>query len=260
MAQRRSKLFPDFDAAVRDIPDGASIFFAGFGPGTPHNLIAALHRQGARDLWIIANAMGVGTAGPGVITGANLVEEGRVRKVTLSFTASTHPSRISIVEKLHEAGQLEAELVPQGTLAERIRAAGAGIPAFYTPAGVGTELAANKETRVFDGRTYVLERALSADYAFIRAWRADEFGNLVFRRSQRNFNPLMAAAAACTIVEAEEVVPIGGLDPDQVHTPGVYVQRLVLIPPDGILHPTPRPASHGDEPRPGAGPATRGST
>jgi len=245
------KVFASFDEAVRDIPDGASIFLAGFGPGTPHNLIAALHRQGARRLWLIANAMGVGTAGAGVITAANLVEDGRVRKVTLSFTASTHPSRVSIVERLNEAGELEAELTPQGTLAERIRAGGAGIPAFYTPAGVGTELAEEKEKRVFDGRTYLLERALTADYAFLRAWRADEFGNLVFRRSQRNFNPLMAAAADCAIAEVEEIVPVGALDPDQVHTPGIFVQRLVLIPPDGILHPAPRPAATSDEPRRG---------
>jgi len=231
------KVFASFDEAVRDIPDGASIFLAGFGPGTPHNLIAALHRQGARRLWLIANAMGVGTAGAGVITAANLVEDGRVRKVTLSFTASTHPSRVSIVERLNEAGELEAELTPQGTLAERIRAGGAGIPAFYTPAAVGTELAVGKEHRVFNERTYIMEEAITADYAFIRCWRADTFGNLIFRRAQRNFNPIMATAGRCTIVEVEDaIVPEGELDPDQIHTPGIFVQRLIKIPPDGIQY------------------------
>lgn len=238
----QSKVLSSFDEAVRDIPDGASIFVAGFGPGTPHNLIRALYLQGAKELTIIANTAGSGAsatqaAAAGLVGTANLVEERRVRKVILAFTASTHPSRRSALEELNEAGEIEAELSPQGTLAERIRAGGAGIPAFFTPAGVGTEIAAGKEHRVFGGRTYIMEEALTADYALIRAWRADDFGNLVYRRAQRNFNPLMATAARCTIVEAEEVVAVGKLDPDQVHTPGIFVHRIVPIGPDDILHP-----------------------
>jgi 3-oxoacid CoA-transferase A subunit len=234
----QSKLYDTFDAAVGDIPDGASILVAGFGPGTAHNLVRALYYQGARDLTIIANTAGAGATvpDPRIVGTGRLVEERRVRKVVLAFTASTHPSRRTPLEQLHEAGEIEAEIVPQGTLAERIRAGGAGIPAFYTPAGVGTELAAGREQRLFDGRTYLLEEAITADYAFLRAWKADEFGNLVFKGSQRNFNPIMAAAARCSIVEAETVVPIGALDPDQVHTPGIFVQRIVRIGPDDILH------------------------
>jgi 3-oxoacid CoA-transferase A subunit len=156
-----------------------------------------------------------------------------------SFTAGAHPSQPSPVETLAAAGELEAELVPQGTLAERIRAGGAGIPAFYTPTGAGTEIARGKEQRDFNGRTYLLEEAITADYAFIRAWKADAFGNLVFRLAQRNYNPIMAMAARCTIVEVEEpIVAEGKLDPDHVHTPGIFVQRMIQIPspPAGILH------------------------
>jgi 3-oxoacid CoA-transferase A subunit len=235
----KSKIVPSFEDAVADIPDGASIMVAGFGPGTPHNLVRALYETSAKDLWIIANSAGGGAvAAPGdLINTSHLIDAGRVRRVTLAFTAATHPSRQTPLERLNEAGLIEAELVPQGTLAERIRAGGSGIPAFYTPTGVNTELAQGKEQREFKGRTYLLEEALTADYAFIRCWKADEFGNLVFRRAQRNFNPIMAMAAGCTIVEAETIVPTGELDPDQIHTPGIFVQRLVQIPPDGILHP-----------------------
>lgn len=234
----KEKVYATFEEAVSDIPDGASIFIAGFGPGTPWNLIRALYFQGAKDLTLIANSMVVHNV-EGVISTAHLVEARRVRKVVASFTAEPHPSRRSEFERLYEAGLIEAELTPQGTLAERIRAGGVGIPAFYTPAGVGTEIAQGKEHRIFNGRTYILEEALTADYAFIRAWKADTFGNLIFRRAQRNFNPLMAAAARCTIVEVEEkIVPEGALDPDHIHTPGIFVHRLVEIPPPpkGILH------------------------
>jgi 3-oxoacid CoA-transferase A subunit len=187
-----------------------------------------------------------------MVTAAQLIEERRVRKVTLAFTASTHPSRRSAIEVLEEAGELEAELVPQGTLAERIRAGGCGIPAFYTPASVGTELAEGKEHRVFSGKTYVLEEAIFADYAFLRAYRADEFGNLYFRFAQRNFNPIMATAARTTIVEAEDLVPVGSMEADNIHTSGIYVHRIVKIGPDDILHPNitgapppePSPSSH----------------
>ena len=236
----KSKILESFEVAVADIPDGASILLAGFGPGTPHNLIKALYNQGAKELHLIANAAGTGStvARLGMVTAAQLIEEGRVGKVTLAFTASTHPSRRSAIEVLEEAGEIEAELVPQGTLAERIRAGGAGIPAFYTPASVGTELAESKEHRVFNGKTYVLEEAIFADYAFLRAYRADEFGNLFFRYAQRNFNPIMATAASISIVEAEDVIPVGSMEADQIHTSGIYVHRIVKIGPDDILHPT----------------------
>ena len=228
-----SKVVASFEEAVADVADGSSILVAGFGePGSPHNLIAALYEQGASDLTLIANGAGM-TRDDGVITTGNLVEEKRVSRVILAFTASTHPSRRTPLEELNEAGEIVAEITPQGTLAERIRAGGAGIPAFFTPAGVGTEVAEGKEHREFGGRTYVLEEAIVADYALIRCWKADTFGNLVFRRSQRNFNPIMAMAADCTLVEAEVVVEVGELDPDLIHTPGIFVQRVVSIPEAG---------------------------
>jgi 3-oxoadipate CoA-transferase alpha subunit len=234
----KSKLYDSFEQAVADIPNGASVMIPGFGAaGAPFNLLKALYHQGAGDLTIISNGAG---GRDDTITAANLIDEGRVRKVVLAFTAGTHPSRPSSVQALEESGKIEAELVPQGTLAERIRAAGAGVPAFFTPASVGTALAEGKEHRDFDGRTYVMERALPADYAFIRAWKADEFGNLQFHQSARNFNPIMAMAATCTIVEAEEIVPIGSMDPDFVHTPGVYVHRMIQIKPDDIWNFYPR--------------------
>jgi 3-oxoadipate CoA-transferase alpha subunit len=171
---------------------------------------------------------------------ATLIDDRRVRKVVFAFTAGTHPSRPVTLQRLEDSGEIVAELVPQGTLAERIRAGGAGIPAFYTPTSVGTVLAEGKEHRDFHGRTHVMEEAITADFAFIRARRADEFGNLQFHQSARNFNPIMAMAATCTIVEAEEIVPAGSLDPDFIHTPGVYVHRLIQIPPDGFWHLEPR--------------------
>ena len=230
-----SKVVASFDEAVADIRDGSSVMVAGFANvGAPHNLVSALCRQGARDLTLIANS----GANPreGALTMATLIDDLRVKKVIFAFTASTHPSRPVGLQKLQADGVVEAELVPQGTLAERIRCGGAGIPAFYTPAAVGTELAAGKEHREFNGRTYLLEHALTADYAFIRAWKADEFGNLVFRQSQRNFNPIMATAGDCTIVEAEEIVPVGSLDPDEIHTSGIWVQRIVKIGEGDTLH------------------------
>ena len=167
---------------------------------------------------------------------ATLVEAGRIRKVYCAFTAPTHPSRDTPFVRMYNNDEIEAELVPQGTLAERIRAAAAGIGAFYTPTSVGTELAENKEHREINGRMHVLEYPLPADYAFIRAWRADTFGNLQFRLAQRNFNPIMAMAAKVTVVEVEhEIVEAGGIDPDCVHVPGVYTDRIVQIPPDGIF-------------------------
>ena len=229
----KNKIYHSFDAAVADIPNGATIMFPEFGGvGSPQNLIAALHRQGANNLTGISNNHG-GTDGR--VDVGTLVEAGQIKKMICAFTAPTHPSRVTPFSRMYEAGEIEGELLPQGTLAERIRAAGAGIGGFYTPASVNTELAAGKEHREINGRTYVLEFPLHADYALIRAWRADTFGNLQFRLTQRNFNPIMAAAAKITVVEVEnEIVPAGELDPDKIHTPGVYVDRILEIPSDGI--------------------------
>jgi 3-oxoacid CoA-transferase A subunit len=227
------KVHTSFDQAVADIPDGATIMFPGFGvPGMPRNLIASLLRQGAKGLTGISNNHGYPDD---MVDIGTLVEAGRMKKMILAFSAAPHPSRALAFEKMHEAGQIEAEITPQGTLAERIRAAGAGIGAFYTPTGVGTETAAGKEHRVIDGRIHVLEYPLHADYALLRAWKSDTFGNLQFRRSSRNFNPLMGMAAQTTIVEVEgEIVEAGAIDPDYVHLPGVYVDRIVMIPSDGM--------------------------
>jgi 3-oxoacid CoA-transferase A subunit len=236
--QRRSKVVGSFSDAVADIADGASILIGGFGPGTPHNLTRALYERGLKDLTLILNTAGAGSGGSGAgrVSINDLLEARMVRKVVMAFTASTHPSRKSILEELEEAGEIEAELVPQGTLAERIRAGGAGIPAFYTPTAVGTQLAEGKEHRDFNGRTYLLEEAITADYAFVRAWHADQFGNLCFKGSERNFNPIMATAARTTIVETEDILPIGSIEPEHVHTSGIHVQRVVKIGPDDILH------------------------
>ncbi|MCH7620351.1 MAG: 3-oxoacid CoA-transferase subunit A [Chloroflexi bacterium] len=229
----KNKVYPDFDAAVADVPDGITLMSPGFGGvGVPRNLLAALHRQGAKNLSCISN--NAGTMDDKVDVGT-LIQAGQVRKMVCAFTAPTHPSQITPFVQMYNNDEIEAELVPQGTLAERMRAAAAGIGGFYTPSSVGTELAEGKEHREINGRTYVLEYPLPADYAFIRAWRADTFGNLQFRLAQRNFNPIMAMAANITVVEVEDaIVEPGELDADQIHLPGVYVDRLVKIPPDGI--------------------------
>ena len=226
----KNKVFASFDDAVADIPDGASIMVGGFGPpGLPQNLLAALIRQGAKDLTIITNR---GDQTNAKANTGHLVELRRVKKVCCAFSASPHPSQRNLFEELNESGELEAELMPQGTLVERMRAAAAGIGAFYTRASVGTELAAEKETRVIDGKEYVLEYALPADYAFIRAHTSDTYGNLQYELTQRNFNPIMAMAAKCTLVEIEgDIVELGAMDPNQVHTPGIFVDRVVKIPP-----------------------------
>ena len=230
----KNKIYQSFDEAVADVPDGSVFMSPGFsGVGVPRNLLAALHRQGARNLTGISN--NCGTLDEKVDVGT-LIEAGQVKKMYAAFTSPTHPSQISPFVRMYNEGTIDAETVPQGTLAERIRAAASGIGAFYTPASVGTELAEGKEHREINGRTYVLEYPLHADFALIRAFRADTFGNLQFRLTQRNFNPIMAMAARVTIVEIEdEIVPAGELDPDKVHVPGVYVNRLVKIPPDGIF-------------------------
>lgn len=231
--QLGSKILSSFAEAVGDIPDGSTIYFPGFaGPGTPRNLIGALLTHGARNLTGISNSAGGRDDQMDVGT---LIRAGQFKKMIMAFTASPHPSVVTPFDELYQSDRIEAELVPQGTLAERIRAAGAGIGAFYTRTSVGTELADGKEHRVFDGKEHVLEYPLPADYAFIRAWRADESGNLQYRLTQRNFNPIMAIAATTTIVEVEhEIVETGTLDPDNIHTPGIFVDRMVKIGPDGI--------------------------
>lgn len=243
-----NKQFESFDAAVADVPDGATIMFSGFAtPGVPMNLIEALLRQGAKNLVGISNRAG---GGRGItdddLNVGTLIRAGRVRKMVCTITAPAKRSMEVSFDRMYQAGEMEAELVPQGTFAERIRAAGAGIGGFYTPTGVGTEIAEGKELRQIDGRDYLFERPMYADFAFIRAWRADAWGNLQFRLAQRNFGPLMAMAARVTVVEVEEpIVPVGSLDPDQIHTPGNYVDRLVRIPPPPKGHwPVVRPPQH----------------
>jgi 3-oxoacid CoA-transferase subunit A len=231
-----NKVCASVDEAVADIPDGATLLAGGFGLcGIPENLIAALVRRGTKDLTVISNNCGVDDFGLGL-----LLRTRQIRRMV-----STYVGENATFERQFLTGELEVELVPQGTFAERIRAGGAGIPAFYTPTGYGTQIAdgglpvlhdaqgrvakasAKKETREFDGRMYVLERALTGDFAIIKAWKADTTGNLVFRKTARNFSPMMAMAARTTIAEVEEIVPAGALDPDAVHTPGIFVQRIV---------------------------------
>jgi 3-oxoacid CoA-transferase subunit A len=215
---RVDKRVESADAAVRDVPDGATVMVGGFGLcGNPENLILALHRKGVRDLVLVSNNCGTTDLGLGV-----LLQARQIRKIVASYVGENKE-----FERQYLTGELEVELVPQGTLAERIRAAGAGLGGFYTPTGVGTLVAEGKETRTLGGREYLLELPLRADFALVRARRADTWGNLVFAKTTRNFQPAMAAAARVTIAEAEEIVAPGGIDPDQVHLPGVYVQRLV---------------------------------
>jgi 3-oxoacid CoA-transferase A subunit len=213
-----NKIVAGAEEAIGDIADGASILMGGFGLcGIPENLIAALVRRGTRDLTVISNNAGVSDFGIGL-----LLRTRQVRKMI-----STYVGENDLFERQFLSGELEVELVPQGTFAERIRAGGAGIPAFYTPTGYGTSVAAGKETRAFDGRHCVLEQAIAADFAFVKAHRADRLGNLVYRKTARNFNPMMATAGRITIAEVEEVVEPGAIDPDAVHTPGIFVHRVL---------------------------------
>ena len=219
--------------AVADVPDGAVIMMDGFGGpgGMPQQLILALQDQGASELTIISNTAGLpgfgAIGGQLVVTHNVLIENGQVRKVVASFPVGPSPSRPNAFELAYREEKIELELVPQGTLAERIRAGGAGIGAFYTPTGVGTSAAEGKETRIIHDRQHVLEYALRADYAFIRAHKADLLGNLVYRGTSRNFNALMATAARITIAEADAILQPGDLDPETVVTPGIYVNRIV---------------------------------
>ena len=216
-----NKVIPSCDEAVADIPDGATIMTGGFGLcGIPENLIAALVRRGVRNLRIISNNMGVDGFGLGLVLEAGMIA---------SFVGS-YVGENKLLESQMIAREIDVTLVPQGTLAERIRAGGAGIPAFYTPAGVGTVVADGKETRDFGGRPYLLEHALCADFSLIKAWKGDRMGNLIYRKTARNFNPMMATAAKITIAEVEEIVNPGEIEPDHVMTPGIYVKRIVQGP------------------------------
>ena len=212
-----NKVFPNADASVADLPDGATIMVGGFGLcGIPENLIEAVRQRGTKDLTVISNNAGVNNFGLG-----RLLETRQIRKVI-----GTYVGENKLLEDLALRGEVELLLIPQGTFAERMRAGGAGIAGIYTPTGVGTVVAEGKELRDFDGRPYVLERPLMADYAFVKAWKGDRWGNLIYRRTARNFNPVMAAAAQVTIAETEELLELGQLDPNCVVTPGVYVKRI----------------------------------
>jgi 3-oxoadipate CoA-transferase, alpha subunit len=207
--------------ALADVPDGATVMIGGFGgAGQPNELIDALIEQGARDLVIVNNNAGNGDVGL-----AALLKARRVRRIVCSFPRQTDSH---VFDGLYRAGEIELELVPQGNLAERIRAAGAGIGAFYTPTGFGTELARGKETRRIDGRDHVLEYPIHADFALIKALKGDRWGNLIYRKAARNFNPIMAMAARCTVAQVSELVALGGLDPEAIVTPGLFVDRLVV--------------------------------
>ncbi|MCU0383528.1 MAG: CoA transferase subunit A [Cyclobacteriaceae bacterium] len=212
-----NKVVENAIVATADIPDNATLMLGGFGLcGIPENSISALLKKGVKGLTCISNNAGVDDFGIGL-----LLKTRQVRKMISSYVGEN-----AEFERQLLSGELEVELIPQGTLAERIRAGGAGIPAFYTPAGVGTEVAQGKETRTFDGKVYLLESWLRADFAIVKAWKGDTAGNLVYKGTARNFNPMMAAAGKITIAEVEELVPLGELDPNQIHTPGIYVQRI----------------------------------
>jgi 3-oxoacid CoA-transferase subunit A len=212
-----NKVVASAEEAIRDVSDGASIMIGGFGLcGNPENLIRALVKKGTRNLTTISNNAGVDGAGVGL-----LLANGQIRR-----HIGTYVGENKLLEEMVLKGVVDLQLIPQGTFSERMRAAGAGIPAFYTPTGVGTIVAEGKESRQFDGRTYIMELALHADFAFVKAWKGDRWGNLVYRKTARNFNPMMATAAKVTIAEVEHLVEPGELDPDLVHTPSVYVQRI----------------------------------
>src|SRR6266576_4251949 len=212
-----NKVVANADEAIRDVFDGATIMIGGFGLcGMPENLIRALVRKGTKSLRTISNNVGVDGVGNGLLLAAGQIV----------YHIGTYVGANRLLEEMVLKGTIKLDLIPQGTFSERIRAGGAGIPAFYTPTGVGTIVAEGKETREFDGRTYIMERALKADFAFIKAWKGDRWGNLVYRKTARNFNPMMATAAKITIAEVEHLVEPGELDPDAIHTPSVFVKRI----------------------------------
>jgi len=212
-----NKVVTSADEAIRDIQDGASVMIGGFGLcGIPENLIRALMKKGTKNLTTISNNVGVDGFGLGLLLG-----NGQIRK-----HIGTYVGENKLLEEMVLKGTVELELNPQGTFSERIRAGGAGIPAFFTPTGYGTVIGDGKEVREFDGRPHIMERALRADFAFVKAWKGDKWGNLIYRKTARNFNPMMATAAKGTIAEVEELVEVGELDPDKVMTPSVYVKRI----------------------------------
>jgi 3-oxoacid CoA-transferase subunit A len=212
-----NKVVASAEEAIQDVFDGATIMVGGFGLcGMPENLIRALAKKGVKNLTTVSNNAGVDGFGMGL-----LLANGQIRR-----HIGTYVGENKLLESMVLNGTVTLDLVPQGTFSERIRAGGAGIPAFFTPTGVGTLVAEGKETREFDGRVYVMERALKADFAFIKAWKGDKWGNLVYRKTARNFNPMMATAAKVTIAEVEQLVEVGELDPDKVHTPSVFVKRI----------------------------------
>jgi len=212
-----NKVVASAEEAIQDVFEGATIMVGGFGLcGMPENLIRALAHKGTKNLTTISNNVGVDGLGMGL-----LLANGQIRR-----HIGTYVGENKLLEEMVLNGLIQLDLVPQGTFSERIRAGGAGIPAFFTPTGVGTIVAEGKETRDFDGRAYVMERALKADFAFIKAWKGDRWGNLVYRKTARNFNPMMATAATVTIAEVEHLVEVGELDPDMVHTPSVFVKRI----------------------------------
>jgi 3-oxoacid CoA-transferase subunit A len=212
------KVYSSIEEILSGIKDGDTLLVGGFGlVGIPEKLILGLYEKGVKDLTVISNNCGVDDWGLGI-----LLKNKQIKKMISSYVGENKE-----FERQFMSGELEVELVPQGSLAERIRAGGAGIPAFYTPAGVGTKVAEGKEARHFGNKEYILEKGITADYALIKAWKADRLGNLIYNKTARNFNPMMAAAGAITIVEVEELVETGVLNPDQVHTPSIYVQRMI---------------------------------
>ena len=214
-----NKVYNDAASAIADIKDGDTLMSGGFGLcGNPENLIQALHDKGSQDLTVISNNCGIDDKGLGI-----LLQARQIRKMISSYVGENKN-----FEQQFLSGDLEVELVPQGTLAERIRAGGAGIPAFFTPTAVGTVVSEGKEVRDFDGVKAVMETALKSDFSFVKAWKGDTHGNLIYRATARNFNPMMAMAGKITIAEVEELVPAGELDPDQIHTSGIFVQRIIL--------------------------------
>ncbi|WP_028401413.1 CoA transferase subunit A [Ectobacillus panaciterrae] len=216
---KKSKIMNSFTEAVQDIQNGATLIVGGFGLcGIPEKAIQALREQGTKDLTAVSNNCGVDDWGLGL-----LLANKQIKKMVSSYVGEN-----KIFEQQFLSGELEVELVPQGTLAERIRAGGAGIPGFYTATGVGTPIAEGKEHKEFNGRTYILEEGIVGDFALVKAWKADKLGNLIYRKTARNFNPLAAMAGKITIAEVEEIVEVGELDPDEIHTPGIYVQRVLL--------------------------------
>ncbi|HTN13052.1 MAG TPA: 3-oxoacid CoA-transferase subunit A [Acetobacteraceae bacterium] len=218
-----NKIVPTMAEALKGVRDGMTVLLGGFGAvGQPSALVEALIETGVKDLVVVANNAGGGKGGL-----AGLMEAGRVRKIICSFPRS---ATSTVFEELYRAGKIELEIVPQGTLAERIRAAGAGVGAFFTPTGVGTKMAEGKEARSINGRPMILEQALRGDIALVEAWQADRWGNLTFRRSGRNFNPVMATAADISIVQSQHIVELGQLDPEQVITPGIFVDRVIHVP------------------------------